>query len=559
MAKKSGFTLIELLIVIGVVAALAGIVFIAVDPAKRMAQARNAVRWSEARSLLDAILLYQVDHNGNLPAGVDDKLRMLGTDASGCDVVCGSEPTTYQFGAAPALAKSILGFYDNDETSFGAGTYNNTQWDSGNSWMELKSGADGVYTSSVKAAGTEADWTNLSWTPQRPTGKELPNNGAAESDYPAGNLDMTGNVLLYHLNESSGLLADSSGQGNNGANVNGALYGSSGKLNTALSFDGTNDYVVSANNSTITGNPNFTISAWVYIPTGAEITGSWAPIVWWGAASTMNSVFFGIHGSEINRWFVGFYNGGLKMTGTFTTNAWHNFIWTRTGGGAANVGSQLYVDGVNVPLANSELLSSNPATPDLAASPYYLQSGGTGRYLQSTIDEVAVWNRALSPLEAADVYLRGALNLLFQVRSCDDSNCSGETFVGPDGTAATYYSELANADYTTPYLNLTNPANNQYFQYQTVWQTANPLYTPELKEVVINYYNLTGEGGGPLTEPACLDLGADLVDRYLKQIPFDQLGGSAAKTYYAVQKTPGGRLKAAACRAERGENIKVQK
>ena len=43
-SKKKGFTLIEILVVIGIMAVLATIVIIAINPAKQFAQARNADR-----------------------------------------------------------------------------------------------------------------------------------------------------------------------------------------------------------------------------------------------------------------------------------------------------------------------------------------------------------------------------------------------------------------------------------------------------------------------------------------------------------------------------------
>ncbi|MDD5109785.1 MAG: prepilin-type N-terminal cleavage/methylation domain-containing protein [Patescibacteria group bacterium] len=68
--RRKGFTLIELLIVIGIIAVLAAIIFVAVDPARRFAEARNAQRWSEANAVLNAILKCTVDNNGTLPSAV---------------------------------------------------------------------------------------------------------------------------------------------------------------------------------------------------------------------------------------------------------------------------------------------------------------------------------------------------------------------------------------------------------------------------------------------------------------------------------------------------------
>ena len=52
--------------------------------------------------------------------------------------------------------------------------------------------------------------------PQRPLCKELPDNKGIESAYPTGNADMTGNVLLMHMNEASGTVLDYSGDADDG-------------------------------------------------------------------------------------------------------------------------------------------------------------------------------------------------------------------------------------------------------------------------------------------------------------------------------------------------------
>jgi len=61
MKTKSlkGFTLIELLIVIGIIAILAGIVLVAVNPAEQFGKANDSERKSEIGTVLSAIYQYQ--------------------------------------------------------------------------------------------------------------------------------------------------------------------------------------------------------------------------------------------------------------------------------------------------------------------------------------------------------------------------------------------------------------------------------------------------------------------------------------------------------------------
>lgn len=69
--SHKGFTLIELLLVIGIIAILASIVIVAINPTKQLGDARNAQRRSDVNTILSAVYQYAIDNDGNLPAGID--------------------------------------------------------------------------------------------------------------------------------------------------------------------------------------------------------------------------------------------------------------------------------------------------------------------------------------------------------------------------------------------------------------------------------------------------------------------------------------------------------
>ncbi len=78
--SKKGFTLIEILVVMGIIAILAAIVLIAINPARQFAQARNTQRTSNVNAILNAIGQYVADNQGNLPSDVNGSVDEITDD-----------------------------------------------------------------------------------------------------------------------------------------------------------------------------------------------------------------------------------------------------------------------------------------------------------------------------------------------------------------------------------------------------------------------------------------------------------------------------------------------
>lgn len=70
--KQQGFTLIEILVVIGMIALLAAIVIVAINPARQFAQGRNTQRTSNVNTILNAIGQNMADNKGIFTCGSEE-------------------------------------------------------------------------------------------------------------------------------------------------------------------------------------------------------------------------------------------------------------------------------------------------------------------------------------------------------------------------------------------------------------------------------------------------------------------------------------------------------
>ena len=67
--SQKGFTLLEVLLVVAIIAILAGIVILAINPARQLSASRNAQRWVDVNTILNGVYQYSIDTNV-IPASI---------------------------------------------------------------------------------------------------------------------------------------------------------------------------------------------------------------------------------------------------------------------------------------------------------------------------------------------------------------------------------------------------------------------------------------------------------------------------------------------------------
>jgi hypothetical protein len=404
----------------------------------------------------------------------------------------------------------------------------------------------GSLTSRVMDYGSAQAWRGLKWLTTLPFGKELTGDvdgsgtitsadSETSSDYSllvgstgatTDNDLMSGLKGLWHFNGTLGTIADNasvpdaSGSSNPGSaqdpdGTNTISY-TSGRFDTAIKFDGANDFVVAArNNTNLDVTSSVTLSAWVYHSSAATGNNSRGIILQKGNFAGNNGSYL-LRIDDNYRYMLALYQGSwriLTSTATVPLNEWHHLVATWDG-----ATMRLYLDGVadSATLANSTAMSPNTNNLTFGkADDSTLASG----YYKGALDEVAIWSRALHLEEVKQLYRRGANRIKHQVRTCTASDCSDNpTWIGPDNTNGSYFSELNNySNYNfdlgtcagtsimrgSPSLlfscftsSLSNLTSQRYFQYRAILEsddaTTNCNYgsgatwcSPELRSVEV--------------------------------------------------------------------------
>ncbi len=396
----------------------------------------------------------------------------------------------------PSVTLLALDHRDDSEINFTSSISQNLRWydrhpdhDDNQEWLELDNSPTGVFTSRIMSAQNVVSWTTLSWLPRRPYLTPLPDNGGSDSDYIYGNVNMSNNHVLLHLD---GDRMDSSGAGNNGSCTNCPTY-VAGRFDQALEFDAALNQTVLIPDSF---DPiRYAVEAWVY-PT--SITDTSFILRTDSGGGITHSHMLGIVDGRFQHTLFDGERKTITSPNTITLNRWYHLVGTAQ----SNGDMKLFVNGEQVAkLDGIDTIWTGGDAYRLGSSYQVTRTEmgavitDTTSYFSGRIDEVAVYSRTLSVGEALDHYLRGALRLSLQVRSCDDANCVGEPFIGHDGTAVTYYQDDGS---TPPTFTMAGVADNPYFQYRVFFESDASDYTPQLVwvEIAPDHHILTASQGG---------------------------------------------------------------
>jgi hypothetical protein len=324
--------------------------------------------------------------------GLIDDARVYNRALSASDVL-----TLYNT-TAPACAGPVG--YTGD-LMYNGGTYHVPQFCNGTNWIPVGpvSPAGGGGGGCTSPSGNEGDmmYNGVSRLTQYCDGATWRAMG--------GNIPITGLVGWWNFDEGSGMVAnDSTGNGNTGTLVNSPTWTTSGKINDALTFNGTTSYVDSSNFAD--NLSNFTVAAWFKTsttPTGqfgaiaSKLgSGGWGSGTGWGlgiegASTGAPSTLTTIIQTNGSNW------RSTHTTASLTDGNWHHAVMVVTGGNTVT----LYLDGTipGTALNNAGTMSGYSNNSNVRIGTDYNSEFFTG-----TIDDVRVYNRALSASEVWRLY-----------------------------------------------------------------------------------------------------------------------------------------------------------
>jgi hypothetical protein len=189
----------------------------------------------------------------------------------------------------------------------------------------------------------------------------------------------------YTLDESSGAtVSDSSGKGHHGT-LNGDPQWGAGKVGGSLTVGGDGDFVDLGNPADWpAGAEPRSMCAWLKTD---DLTATWHFAVAYGSPNTDQAMFIGLNGTGL---YGGGYGNDISVANFWEIGVWHHVALTYD-----DTTARLYADGVEVA---SEARSWN-LVQGLARIGQ--QVNEANEYWNGSVDDVRIYNKALSPEEVA--------------------------------------------------------------------------------------------------------------------------------------------------------------
>ena len=212
------------------------------------------------------------------------------------------------------------------------------------------------------------------------------------------------NGALFNNNSTlwNGLLAYYTGDGTsndalgnyNGTLINGTTYGT-GIINQGFSFDGVNDYV-DLPVGTFSPSGDFSISLWIK----PNSTGFQFPFSRGGFTSNAISCY--VITGDLRFIIANNSTYTVLQTGLnyASIGVWYNMVLTKS------ATDNLYRFYVNNTLIQSQTITVNPTF--INDTMYFGRRAGGSNYYNGILDEVALFNRGLTPTEVTELYNSGA-------------------------------------------------------------------------------------------------------------------------------------------------------
>jgi hypothetical protein len=189
--------------------------------------------------------------------------------------------------------------------------------------------------------------------------------------------------------------------GTNDGTVTGATN-TTGKIGNGYSFNGSSDYITTSSFD-LTENSSFSISVWVKLN---SITNRMIFVGAQDAPISNGGIYFGkpAGGGYEFRTYDGSSDGLYSTLGlSWSTDTWYHVVGTCDGSGTGVY--KFYRNGILIATSGTVEIDTGS---DALAIGSLISSGTTpGLYTDGVIDEVGLWNRALTAQEVSDLYSQG--------------------------------------------------------------------------------------------------------------------------------------------------------